>query len=194
MLISELARKMPKADHPNYDKNLVLDTFPEATKIVALENYINEHCSEFLNEIKTDARMALIKGPTLWHGFTYKLPRVFIGSSPNNRHPRGISSLMHQPELDIQLKNAGFTAVRHNSIFCLDTKTGVKEFGKPYKIFPINGYSYTWCENGHTWWSVQQMALNFPKYKFSSSNLLSALGRDTEILISGKYVAVEGNY
>jgi hypothetical protein len=42
------------------------------------------------------------------------------------------------------VKEAGFTTLRGNSLFCNSSLNKADNWGKPYVIFPLNGFSYTY--------------------------------------------------
>lgn len=76
----------------------------------------------------------------------YKNSDIFFGKPPINRRPVD-TPIWIQAQLDVQLKGAGFKALRSNSIFCIGDRTFAEGYGEPYMIFPVNGFDYSWCSS-----------------------------------------------
>ncbi len=95
--------------------------------------FIQKNCSDFLD----------VAGKRkLYHG-VHSRPSIFFGRTMNDRRPQATD-----PEIakliDLKLSEAGFTAIRSNSIFCSGDSLLTSNFGPTYCIFPINGFSFTW--------------------------------------------------
>ena len=136
---------------------------------------------------------------------------MFTANSPTNRQPRG-QSLENQKTLDFILKNSGFTALRSNSISCTDSLHAAQSFGYAYMIFPHNGFAYTWSaiadvginvalknDLNHIYDDYARKRIGIPrkvlndfieKWEFSKENLAEALVSGKEVIISGKYTAI----
>jgi len=101
---------------------------------------IPKHCSEFL-QTYSQVHHPLFR----FEKFYSITAEAFIAESPYNRTPRDTYS-----EYDIginqKLKEAGFSALRNNSIFCYGSASGgYSHSSLQYAIFPINGFTYSWC-------------------------------------------------
>jgi hypothetical protein len=71
-------------------------------------------------------------------------PKIFVGAPRTNRKALDTDQAVNNA-FDEMLKASGFKALRSNSIFCFGGDSyAVSEFGKPYMIFPKNGYQLTW--------------------------------------------------
>jgi hypothetical protein len=98
--------------------------------------FIRKNCSEFLaatNQI-------------LYRGIYGNKATVFIGSSPKDRVPDATAPEI-QEKVDEKLREAGFSALRSNSIFCtgaLDDASSYSGNLQPYVVCPINGFKFTW--------------------------------------------------
>ncbi len=109
-------------------------------KSVKVTNFIKKHCSEFLAVYQNSG--------ALYHGFkkTKPLSDTFITNSRENRTPKD-SAVEYQKLIDEKLKQAGFNALRGNSIFCTHDPFTALKFGKVYLIFPLNGFDFTWSRS-----------------------------------------------
>ncbi len=96
--------------------------------------YIKIHCSEFLNETNS----------LMFRGLPFDTPNIFVAESRSNRTPKDIGKHF-QEAIDNKLKESGFTALRSNSIFCTGNQGQALNYGQKYCIFPLNGFTYTWC-------------------------------------------------
>ena len=85
----------------------------------------------------------LLASRLLYRGFNSNEP-VIRGRSHDRRTPLDSSSVTTQ-EFDRRLAALGFKALRSNSVFCTGNVERAKEFGKPYIIFPIDGFDFTYC-------------------------------------------------
>jgi len=108
-------------------------------------SFIEKNCTEIL-ELYGAYRKALYRGinrevPGTLH---LKDGDVFFGKSPEDRRPTDIP-LNIQTAIDKHLKDVGFTALRSNSIFCHPNFILAQGYGEPYIIFPIDGFTYSWC-------------------------------------------------
>lgn len=183
-----------------------------------LKEFLAKKCSRYINIAKKSWPRQY-----LWHGWgDTPITDYFIGKSVYYREPRGAFGASHnydkfgnlkfpkfknaQEELDFKLKEIGCTALRSNSIYCLTDYSKTLEFGLPYAIFPLNGFSFTWLDrvlytwNGSktAWWSptyIGEPYINFSteqfkKIGFSNTNFSKALQSKNEILICGAFVSL----
>ncbi len=166
-------------------------TIPDLKKLVP-------YMSDFLKLYRRSRNL-------LYHGeWTYADPLMFIKTSRPNRIPKDTPEEL-QNALDKKLKQAGFEAVRGNSIFCSGSLSFVKDYGTPYAIFPLNGFDFTWS------WKIEDFyELNFstvetnlinlsPKnfcqhYEFEATDLGDAIKTGNEIYLKGTFVAIESKY
>jgi hypothetical protein len=164
------------------------------------------------------------------HDFLYRgihsVEPILFGKEVKNRMP--VDSNEKASELlDSALSKVGFTALRSNSIFCTSDKLIASNYsndhdktnhGKVYVIFPLNGFSYTWCrraldltgkfglhyvlfneDNTYSDNSFVNDSINMPAreftqtYGFTNLFLTDALNKMFEVYIHGKYIAVALN-
>jgi len=119
------------------DKNL-------QKRLTHLCNFIDENCSEFLGYAKQTKKL-------LYRGIKDKTAgNIFLGYSRNNRHPKDTNSTI-QKLVDEYLTIGGFNALRSNSIFCIGDPNDTSVYGKPFLIFPINGFDYLWSIDHYDW-------------------------------------------
>ena len=104
----------------------------------ALGDFILKHCQPFL-KLKPDP----LKDPKLFRGMEsgYMYPTVV--DVRQDRKPRDMSVEIHNG-IDTELKKRGFVARRGNSIFCTGSFNSSLMYGKPYLVFPVGEFSYTW--------------------------------------------------
>lgn len=102
----------------------------------AIIAYIKENCQEFMKILDQ------VPG-FMYHGAYSASSDYFIGNPHVDRRVQ-LTRPEFQVAIDNNLKKAGFTALRSNSIFCTGSKNKARGFGKVYKIFPLDGFSYTW--------------------------------------------------
>ncbi len=106
-----------------------------------LGDFILKHCQPFL-KLKPDP----LKDPKLFRGMEsgYMYPTVV--DVRQDRKPRDMSVEI-QNGIDAELKKRGFVARRGNSIFCTGNFNFALQYGKPYLVFPIGEFSYTWSRS-----------------------------------------------
>jgi len=115
----------------------------DETKILI---FLNKHCSEIMSLYREYGKV-LYRGITRYFGsniYNFKDGDVFFGKSPSDRHPIDIPSSV-QKQIDSKLQKSGFEALRSNSIFCCSSKLSAQKYGDLHIIFPLDGFSYTWC-------------------------------------------------
>jgi hypothetical protein len=117
-------------------------------KIVPL---IQQHCRQALYGMQQANRF-------LYRGVK-KMPAVaFLGQSRENRSPSASSATFHR-NINLAFATAGFVANRSNSIFATSDKGEAAGYAlgssnKPYMIFPIDGFKFTWSP------SIQDLFVN----------------------------------
>lgn len=164
------------------------------------------------------------------HGFLFRgikagqakaLPRVFLGASRDNRNPTS-SSATFQRNIDLTLSNAGFNALRLNSIFVTSNihEASLYSSQNLYMIFPIDGFKFTWSPvisdlyiNEWKMWGDDDIAFNTRQEfynhenaspelqkrfleitRYTDTDFTSAMKSGNEIMISGRYYAVTSKY
>lgn len=101
----------------------------------SLVSTIKEECSEIIRILNASQH-------TLYRGVK-DCPIAFLGKPREDRNP--LDSSNHAQELfDTAMKNAGYTALRSNSIFCSTSYDFAAGYGAVHAVFPKNGFSYTW--------------------------------------------------
>jgi hypothetical protein len=177
------------------------------TNITEIKQFIKQNCSQILSVYKANPLKKLYRG---LHVNASPYPLALTGESPTNRKPQN-TPIDIQNKIDNKLKEAGFSALRSNSIFCSSVYEDTESYGAVYIIYPFNGFTYTWAEN------IYDLTLQFclfknykssvkndfnedlyklsgkefvDKYKFRNTDLNSALNGGEEICIHGKYLAL----
>ena len=163
--------------------------------------FITTHCSDILKFYKNT-------GSYLYRGIKGGNNSVFIGSPRIDRIPLD-TPITTQTAIDNKLKEAGFTALRSNSIFCSSDIMEAYDYGEAYIVFPCNGFTYTWAEytrdltKKYTLKSETSSTMLYDlhnnitsekfveKYKFKNNvGLTTAMRQHAEIYIHGKYIAL----
>ncbi len=139
MKINEVAPIYPKQLHVSEDKLITI---------------IKTHCSEFIPTL-------LSSGP-LYRGITNEYIPIFIASARDYRRPKD-TYIKYQEAIDNKLKDAGFTALRGNSIFVTGEKYAALNYGSVYYIFPLNGFTCTW---GLSYDLTSDFALNAENWNY----------------------------
>ena len=134
----DLDRQIAKLEK---EKNtLIVSKFDEAdAKYFSL---IEKECSKFLVEVKKANKF-------LYRGMDNDHPVVY-GRSHEKRDPKDTSERT-QKEIDKILSDAGFKALRSNSIFTTGDYGRAGGYGDVYIIFPRNGYNFTWSTKHKDW-------------------------------------------
>jgi hypothetical protein len=98
---------------------------------------IKSNCSKFLS---------MTNNRPLYHGFkhmTGKIRQPIIGFPKAGRSSvEGEYDTQHMRVADKFMAEVGFTALRSNSLFCNGNIQEAKYWGRVYKIFPMNGFTY----------------------------------------------------
>lgn len=107
-----------------------------------------------------------------------------------------------QTYIDDALKATGFTALRSNSIFCTSSLRDATSYGKPFIIFPKNGFQFTWSPDvGDLFIELGQREISpgdlanlsasdiVGEFNYRNTNFDDALKSQNEIMIHGEYYA-----
>lgn len=164
-------------------------------KFIKVTNYIKTRCSQILKLYKETDNY-------LYHGFKDKMPLIFMGNPRDDRKPMD-TDIELQKEADRKLKEAGFNALRSNSIFCTNRFKRASSYGEVYIIFPLNGFNYTYSDKLYDFYMDFSMtdlrifkklpSQEFVHYwKFKNKFLGNILDSPSgnEIYINGPYIAV----
>jgi hypothetical protein len=162
--------------------------------------FIKKNCTEILNVYKFKRY--------LYSGIE-NMPSIFLGRTRMHRTPLNTDIAVHN-KLNSILKKANFIATRDNSIFVSSKKGDTFYYGSTYIIFPLDGFSYSWCATAVDLTTFYQLDSFRPlnnkfindmyklspndfveKYKFKNNiDLKLALQKEYEILIHGTYIAI----
>ena len=168
-----------------------------------IATYIENNCSDFLKVYRD-------QGLLLFSGMKFTKAPLYMGTSPTNRVPMNTSFDAHD-KINVMLANEHFAARRDNSIFCTASLPIATNYGTAYAIFPLNGASFAWSssiadltesffgadgeyedpefEADLTYMSSEAFV---KKYNFiNNTNLEGALLSHHEVMVTGKYVAVQ---
>jgi hypothetical protein len=87
-------------------------------------------------------------GGFLYRGIQSKnaTPDVFVARSRDDRKPRDTAAATQQ-KVDELLAQAGFGALRSNSIFVSGGRSQASSYGMVHMIFPVTGAAITWNKN-----------------------------------------------
>jgi hypothetical protein len=102
-------------------------------------NKIIEECSDIVSIMRQTKKF-------LYRGVDGK-PSVFKSRPREARRPRDNAPELHHA-INAWLREHGFYAVRANSLFVTSLFGMTDQYGKPYVIFPVNGFKYTWFQKG----------------------------------------------
>ena len=104
--------------------------------------FIQNNCTDILSTYKQTNKL-LYRGTKEFNFL--RSPEFFLKKSYDKRIPKDTIK-KYQDQLDRKLKEAGFEALRSNSIFTTGQESTADSYGDKYAIFPIDGFSYTWAE------------------------------------------------
>jgi hypothetical protein len=188
--LDELYEKIYKAREAqrNAEKeHEALEGIPQ--ELVNCMSMIKRDCSEALNEMKR-ADNFLYRGLRMSQ-YQEGMPNIFVGKPRENRKAKD-SATDVQEKFDNLLKEAGFQALRSNSIFCSGNKSQASGYGEMYCIFPKNGYACTWSPKFSDLYSDLLSGLKYGKgfaslfqseeYNDLKSSLIFALNKCTKCL------------
>jgi len=164
-----------------------------------IKKIIKDNCSEIL-EIYSQTGSMLYHGERGDEGDSY-----FVSDKIKNRVPKDTLPQI-QTIVDKHLSDAGFTALRSNSLFCSPNPGAANAYGKLFQVFPLNGFSYTWSCKIHDFYedfdtypfTIKTLgecdSEGFIKtYGYKNNDLKDALNSRNEILIHGKCLLIN-NY
>jgi hypothetical protein len=155
----------------------------------------------------------------LYRGLDIKNSKlVLLGKSNDERLPKD-TPVNVQIAIDKRLSEAGFTALRGNSIFCTPNLYTAQAYAVPisnvFVIFPINGFSFTYNSFAldlYTYYGLKgqldrtDQISNFmrelnddnisskifcSRYGFMNTDLGYGISKLREIYINGKYIALK---
>lgn len=180
-------------------------------------NTIIDNCSEILKIYRETNKI-------LWRGISLKnmlFDPFFISNSPENRPPLNTGRLT-DTAINRKLFAADFEARRDNSIFCYSNPKQVTKYGKPYMIFPFDGFNFTYSKYYDLTtdlvpigWNDHELEDDFDDdedeyctelidntdvnafitdHGFKNDNINTALLSNVEIYVQGKYVAISDRY
>jgi hypothetical protein len=169
-----------------------------------IEGIIRKYCSEALDACRSANAVML-------RGINPAKENQFIGSPREDRIPSSSDPQM-QIRFDYAAKEAGFTALRSNSLFVTSDQSDAEIYSRGedgiYIIFPINGFTFTWSSRVKDFYtsvaseevgaintnetdaSKRNRAYYLVKWKYSKENLDQAIKSGNEILIHGRYIAL----
>lgn len=175
-----------------------------------LENvlqFIEKHCTEALLAFKR-ANLFLYRGI----GYDTRQPAIFLAITPKFRPPSG-QTYNKQYLFDMILSSQGFMSLRTNSICTSSVLMNALDWGNPYFIFPLNGFSFTWSKfiedvGGSPFLSaalddiegnidpkigpsIKQSKNFINRMKYKNNDFSGALKSGHEISIHGQYVAIQ---
>jgi hypothetical protein len=123
-------------------------TIQDSLKIIQL---VEQYCSSFIKEMKKSNNF-LFRGMNSLYSKKKSSHKnqVVYGKSLEDREPVDTSKVT-QKLFDQVLSQAGFKAIRGNSIFCTSDYDHAEGFGDLHIIFPKNGYNFTYAVGKHDW-------------------------------------------
>ena len=187
-----------------FDDNIVGDEQDDFGEESVLNHDRVKKAAEFINVHCSDAVEAFLQtDQLLFHGNRGLKGFIAMGSSPEHRRPKDTNPNT-QRLIDYKLREAGFKALRSNSIFATSRYGVTKQYGRTYVLFPLNGFDFTWSNKIQDIWSVadfdsgnfmrdlrQSSPADFiAEWDFRKNDFPAALNRGHEIMIHGKVVAV----
>jgi hypothetical protein len=135
--------------------------FAEAKKPNKTVEFIKANCSDILKVYQKTNPIFLYRGiggdddqddtP---------LKKIIRGNSPIDREPLSTDPRISEL-LDTTLTKAGFSAIRSNSIFCVGNEYTASNYGDVYVIFPVNGFTYSWCATAEDLTSDYELEYGF---------------------------------
>jgi len=173
-----------------------------STQRKELAEFMKKNCSNIIETYNYENRY-------LYHGMRSTHSHIFMAQTREDRLPRDTPEYV-QIKLDKILASQGFTALRSNSIFCTSDFKFVHDYGSPFMIFPINGFTYTWNTTAKDLFQRYELRYDSsllttemnkpdldPKKFISDFNfknnegLLTALRKENEVCIHGSYIGIE---
>lgn len=170
-------------------------------KYAEIIKFLKKNCSEIL-AINKQTRKFLYRGMS-----EYKRSDAFIEVPRNNREPLGLSPSDHLMLIKA-FRLVGFKAIRNETISVSSNFNIIEDFGKPFVIFPLNGFSYTWSERfddiggfsdviddelrGLNISNLTKETANLivDKLGFTDKDITEAMESGHEIAITGPFVAL----
>lgn len=169
-----------------------------------IESVIRNHCSESLAACRSAKAV-------LYRGIKTAKENQFVGKPREDRVPTS-SDPQTQLRVDYAFREAGFTALRSNSLFVTSKYSDAEIYSKGengiYVIFPVNGFTFTWSPRVNDFYTSEasddagnlnnndndaakkKRADYLAKWQYSKDNLDKAIKSANEILIHGRYIAL----
>jgi hypothetical protein len=173
-----------------------------STKEKELVQFMKKNCSDIIGTYEWEEQY-------LYRGMRQGKSNILLAKTREDRNPMDTPPEI-QSKLDKVLASQGFIALRSNSIFCSSNFEYIHDYGSPFMIFPVNGFTYTWNSDAKDLYKRYQLrslhssmvaSLNDPDinpaefvkdYKFKNNEGLStALRKGNEVCIHGSYVAID---
>ncbi len=179
-------------------------------EVIKLSNYNWNHVVELINNNCSNALESCKKASSfLYHGSGNRVSKDsqllrgnYIIADTKIRKPA-----ISFPYAEEKLIDAGFIALRSNSIFCTGDYLFAANFGEVYTIFPFNSANFTWSERYLNYFSDDvempfdperfdnefkyMSPMEFVKVcKMRKDNLTEAILSEHEIYVHGKFLAI----
>lgn len=140
--------KLHEIVHDYNDINSIIDKInqgikSESEKIKLYEQFFDHIKDEFSQIIKI-YKITSKEDKFLFRGIrTNNNEKILSLYIKENRNPRDTPKEIHN-FFNKTMKSLGFYTNRSNSIFCTPSIQQAKFYGKPYIVFPKNGFKYVW--------------------------------------------------
>lgn len=123
----------------------------EDESIPTLEEFVREHCSEYLSEVGNYAFDSPLlrgmrnveRGDKISLRIDDEVKDAYIFTPRNNRRPAESSEIISNYMDDILEAKFGWRP-RAQGVFCSSSRATAGEFGKRYKIFPMGDFKYVY--------------------------------------------------
>ena len=167
---------------------------------------VKNRIASFIKIVRTecsDAWEAYHRNYTLlYRGVASAVGTNMFHSMPRENRRTLTSNPKLQTYIDNALAKTGFTALRSNSIFCTTEGVDAASYGKPFIIFPKNGFSFTWSPDvGDLFIELGKREISpgdlsnlsavdiVGEFNYKNTNFDAALKSGNEIMIHGEYYA-----
>jgi hypothetical protein len=113
----------------------------DSNKLLEAIEFVKSNCGQFLKEVSASNQF-------LYRGIDRKFTSsdIFTGKPQDFRNPVETNSESTERRIadvcNALLKEAGFTALRNNSLFCTSSLRDAKPWGAPCIMFFLDGYSF----------------------------------------------------
>ena len=113
---------------------------PHDRKADMVAEYIDQHCGDILSLYKANGNRVFYRGLQTWPD---GMNPAFVGQSREDRQPKDSSRDLTQL-FDAALASSGFKSLRSNSIFVSSSISFANDYGRPWVIFPLDGFNFTY--------------------------------------------------